>query len=365
MNKFSKIGLCGLTLALAAAFSGCETMIKVDSVQPAKEVADVSKVNVAAIRVKADVKGNLASKNAQCAELVRQLISSRLCKEGFYKVVDGISGTAEGAADIEKMLKDSRHGYVDLMAMEQGNEKVVIDVDLDLTLDAKPVQKEISFTLKTVPYKIQPPKKEGERPTSVQDLKAATAETVKQPVTVYETVATGTMKVKFAAPKDKECPAAYAKTFTVVMPKEDQFDSAQPSALKALAAAVTPAVNGLVSDISPYRKTTEVAIAKGGDDRVATLLEAKDFSEVAIVVDKLDLIKVAVEADYVNLGIAMEALGDFHGAKAAYKKAVDLKPEAKSEAGLAGLKRVEEALAGKKAVKASGAKQNKDTKFSK
>ena len=364
MNKFSKIGLCGLTLALAATFSGCETMIKVDSVQPAKEVADVSKVNVAVVRVKADVKGNLASKNAQCAELVRQLISSRLCKEGFYKVVDGISGTAEGASELEKMLKDSKHGYVDLMAMEQGNEKVVIDVDLDLTLDAKPVQKEMSFTLKTVPYKPQPVK-EGQVPTSVPDPKATTVETVKQPVTVYETVATGTMKVKFAAPKDKECPVAYAKTFTVAMPKEDQFDSAKPSALKALAAAVTPAVNGLVSDISPYRKTSEVAIAKGGDKRVATLLEAKDFNEVAMVVDKLDLIKAAVEADYVNLGIALEALGDFHGAKRAYKKAVDLNPEAKSEAGMVGLKRVEEALAGKKAVKASGAKQNKDTKFSK
>ena len=364
MNKFSKIGLCGLTLALVAALSGCKTAIKVDRVQPAREVADVSKVDVVRIRVKADVKGNLASGNAQCAELVRQLISTRLYKEGFYKVVDRISGDAKGAAELEKMLKGGKHGYVDLMAMGQGSEKVVIDVDLDLTLDAKPVQKEMDFTLKTVPYKVQPVK-EGQMPVSVPVAAATTIQRVKQPVTVFQTVAAGKMKVKFAAPEGKECPAAYAKEFALAMPKEDQFGSAQPSALKALAAAVTPAVNGLVTDISPSRTTTEVEVAEGGDDRVATLLEAKDFSEVAIVVDKLDLINAAVEADYVNLGIAMEALGDFHGAKRAYKKAVDLKPEGKSEAGQAGLRRVETALAGKKAVKASGAKQNKDTKFSK
>ena len=144
---------------------------------------------------------------------------------------------------------------------------------------------------------------------------------------------------------------------------KDRFDAAAPSQLKALAAVVTPAVNGVVADISPYKESRELVAIEGGDKRVVYLLNAKAFPEVVTVVEKLEVIGKANFADFENQGIAFEAMGEFFSARDAYAKAEKSNPE--SLTAKAGSKRVADALAGKKAVKESGAKQNKDTKFSK
>jgi len=363
MKNISKIGIYGLSVGLAAFFVGCASeKIMVDYVMPAKAVTDVSKVNVAAIKVKANVTGNLAGDNKQNAGLVKQLLAMRLYKEGYYQVTDDIWATPEGAAGLEKAIKgkDAGHGYASLAAMGQGTEKVVIDVTLDLALNSKPVKKEIPFTLTTVPYK---PKKDGDVPTSEPDAKGTVVENVKKEVTVYEVVASGTLKAKFVGVNGGECPQKYENTFQIAMPEADRFDSAQPSQLKALAAAVTPAVNGIVGDISPYKESRELVAIDGGDERVVYLLNAKAFPEVVTVVEKLEVTGKANFADFENLGIANEAMGDFFSAKDAYAKAAKANPE--STTAKDGLKRVQDALAGKKSVKESGAKQNKDTKFSK
>ena len=80
--------------------------------------------------------------------------------------------------------------------------------------------------------------------------------------------------------------------------------------MKALAAAVTPAVNGIVADISPYKESRELVAIEGGDERVVYLLNAKAFLEVVTVVEKLDVTGKANFADFENLGIAQEAMGD-------------------------------------------------------
>ena len=363
MKNISKLGIYGVAAGLAAFIVGCGTeKITVDYVMPAKAVTDVSKVNVAAIRVKANVSGNLAGDNKQNAGLVKQLLAMRLYKEGYYQVTDDIWANPKSASELEKVLKakDSGHGYASLGAMGQGTEKVVIDVTLDLALDAKPVKKEIPFTLTTVPYK---PKTVDGVPTSEPDAKATVVENVKKEATVYEVVAKGTLTAKFAGVNGGDSPQKYENTFQISMPEADRFDSAQPSQLKALAAAVTPAVNGIVADISPYKESRELVAIEGGDERVVYLLNAKAFLEVVTVVEKLDVTGKANFADFENLGIAQEAMGDFFSARDSYAKAGKLNPE--SQTAKDGLKRVQDALAGKKAVKSSGAKENKDTKFSK
>ena len=365
MKSISKIGIYGASMGLAAFLAGCATeKITVDYVMPARAVPDVSKVNVAAIKVNANVKGNLAGDSKRNAGLVKQLLAMRLYKEGFYQVTDDIWATPDGANALEKAIKekDTGHGYATLGAMGQGDTKVVIDIALDLSLDAKPVKKEIPFTLQTVPYKAKQVKK-GEVPVSEPDAKGIVVENVKQAVTVYETVAKGTLTVKFVVPDGKDAPQKYENTFHIAMPEADRFDSAKPSQLKALAAAVSPAIDGIVADISPYKESRELEAIDGGDERVVHLLNAKAFPEVVTVVEKLEVSGKANFADFENLGIAFEAMGEFFSARDAYAKAVKANPE--SATAKAGAKRVDDALAGKKAVKASGAKQNKDTKFSK
>jgi len=365
MKSISRIGIYGMSVGLAALFAGCATeKITVDYVMPAKAVADVSKVNVAAIKVNANVTGNLAGDNKRNAGLVKQLLAMRLYKEGFYQVTDDIWATPEGASALEKAIaaKDAGHGYPTLGAMGQNETKVVIDVVLDLALDAKPVKKEMPFVLQTVPYKVKETKK-GEVPISVPDAAGIVVENVKQEVTVYETVAKGTLSARFAGPDGNDAPQKYENTFQIAMPEADRFDSAQPSQLKALAAAVSPAIDGIVADISPYRESRELVAIEGGDERVVYLLNAKAFPEVVTVVERLEVTGKANFADFENLGIAFEAMGEFFSARDAYAKAVKANPE--SATAKAGAKRIEDALSGKKAVKESGAKQNKDTKFSK
>ena len=365
MNTITKIGVYGIVGSAVAFMAGCTTeKITVDYVMPAKAVTDISKVNVAAINVKANVKGALAGDNKRNAGLVKQLLAMRLYKEGFYQVSDDLWNNPEGALELEKMIKekDAGHGYATLAAMGQGTEKVIIDLTLDLELDSKPVQKEMEYTLKTVPYKPKQVKK-GEVPVSEPDLKAVSVEKVKQPVTVYELIAKGTLKAKFKGVNGKDAPAKYERTFTITVPETDKFDTATPSQLKALATVVTPAVNGVVADISPYKESRELVAIEGGDKRVIYLLNAKAFPEVVTVVEKLEVTGKANFADFENQGIAFEAMGEFFSARDAYAKAEKANPE--SVSAKAGSKRVADALAGKKAVKAAGAKQNKDTKFSK
>lgn len=365
MKNITKVGVYGLSFGLAALFVGCASeKIMVDYVMPAAKISDVSKVNVAAIRVKTNVHGNLAGDQKLNAGLVKQLLAMRLYKEGFYKVTDDIWSTPEGADAVHKMIadRDSGHGYASLGAMGQGAEKVVIDLDLDLELASNPVEMAKTFTLTTTPYTKKPGKR-GEGSVSEPNLKAAKVDQVTQKVTVYELVAKGVLKAKFVGVNGNEPPQAYANSFNIAIPEDDRLDAAPPTQLKALALAVTPAINGIVSDISPCRQTRELVAIKGGDDRVVELLNAKAFPEVVTVVERLAVSGKANSADYQNLGIALEAVGELSAAKAAYGVAVKADPE--SVTAKDGLKRVVDALAGKKAVKDSGAKQDKNTKFSK
>ena len=365
MKKTMKLGAYGAAAALMVFCAGCGTeKITIDYVMPAKAIADVSKVNVVSIKSTANVTGNLKGDNAMNAGLMKQLLAMRLYKEGYYQVVDDISGNPDGASALYEALakKDAGHGYASFGAMAQEDVKAILDIDLKLSLDSRPVKKQIPFTLTTLNFKDVDPKKTKGVPASEPDPKATVVEKVQKEVTVYEIVAKGTLTAKFVGPKGKDVPA-YSHTFTVTMPEDARFDSAEPSQLKALAAAITPAINGIVADISPYKESRQVEAIKGGDERVVLLLNAKAFPEVETVVNELGVTGKANFADYENLGIAYEASGNFHSAKDAYKTACKANPE--SQTAQAGLKRVEEALAGKKAVKKSGAKENKDTKFKK
>ena len=362
MKNVSKIGLYGFAVGLSALFIGCASeKVMVDYVMPAKAVADVSKVNVVSIRVKSNVTGNLAGDGGRNAGLVRQLLATRLYKEGFYQVADDIWSNADGALALQQQIleKDSGHGYATFGAMGQGREKAVIDLELDFSLDANPVKKEIPFVLTTVPYKLDP-KKPG---VSYPDPKKATEERVSKMVTVYEVVAKGTLRAKFSGVNGTEAPVAYENTFAVEMPEADRFGSAKPSQLKALAAAVSSAIDGVVADISPYRETRAFEPISGGDKRVTKLLCAKAFPEVVTVVEQLALNGKGTAPDFENLGIAFEAMGELNRARGAYGLAVKANPE--SLTAKAGSKRVAEMLAGKKTVKKSGAEKNRDIQFAK
>ena len=389
MKNLSRIGAYGLMVGAAAIIAGCASeKIMVDYTMPARKVADVSKINVVKINVKADVRGSLAGDNAQNAALVRQLISERLYKSGFYRVTDDIWGVSSGADKTKKLLADSSesgHGYVsfatdggvpadalcpkcgticpDHKDTPQGMKvKAQLDVVVDLELNAVAEKKEIPITLETTPY-VPAKVKDGMPPTSAPNVAAIQKRTEKHPVKYYTTVAKGKITAKISGIDGDKAPVDYSGTFVIGGKDAKPVTSySAPTQLKAFAEAVSPAVLELVADIAPYKVTKELVAIEGGNEDVVTLLEATAFGEVIEVVTELARSGRANFADYENLGIALEASGRFDDAKKAFKKAVKANPE--SATAKAGLKRVEDALSGKAVVAKSG-KANSDTKFSK
>ena len=362
--KAVKFGIYGVIAGAGVLMTGCQTPVIVDYVRPAREVKDVSLVDVISISAKTNVKGDYAGDQTLNAGLVKQLLAERLYDGKFYRVSDDVWSDAAGAGAMSKLIADkgSNHGYSGIVAKGQGDAKVGIDLDLDLELNVVPVNKDMEFTLATTPYTVKPGKK-GAPSTSLPDGKNMVIAKKVESVTVYETVAKGVLKAKFVGVNGKECPMAYAKEIEVKIPEADRFDSAKPTQLKALAAAVTPAIVEVIKDISPYKEQLEIKPVEGGDKRVLTLLRAMAFSEVVDFVTELKLSRKAVSADIENLGLAYEAMGRLYAAKDEYAEAIKINPESKTAP--AALKRVEAALASEQAVEDSNAEKNEETTFDK
>ena len=351
MKKEFSIGLIGLAIGAMMFLAGCSTEIVADYVMPAKAVTDVKAVDVVKIEATADVKGSLAGDAGANAGLLKQLLAMRLCKEGYYRIVDNISGDKDGAAALTEWVRsrDAGHGYSALTAST--DEKAVIKLALDMTLDVRPVTTNKEFRLCTTTYKED---KDGKlKPTVVPQPP------VLKQLKYWETVASGHLVATMICKKESK--KVYEGTFEITIPDADRFEAAKPSQLKAFAAAVSPAIEGIVADISPKREERKLVIVEKGDYRVECLLKNKAFAEIEMVVNELRYNGQVNYSDFTNLGIAREATGDFAGAKLAYKEAIAANPD--SEEAKAGLKRVEDVLAGNKVIKASNAKQNADTKF--
>jgi len=105
-----------------------------------------------------------------------------------------------------------------------------------------------------------------------------------------------------------------------------------------------------------------LAVNDSGNGRAVTLLSACAF------VDAIDAIEGLPEdrresADYENLGIAYEAIGELSQAQHAYAKAVELDSDNGNAAKRMG--RIEEIMAGRDALRNAGLKASDETSFRK
>lgn len=395
MKTITKLGLYGLSAGIAVIMTGCETpTVEADYVLPARKVVDVSKIDVVTLKVKANVKGNMAGDKAMNETLVRQMLSSRLYKGGYYQVMDDLWGDAEGAERIGKLLAkqvDAGHMYSTFYigetipdsekcpncgaactkceSLHKGLEaKAELEVTIDLDLNTKELAEEREFELVTMPY-LPVKVKEGMPPISAPNAIEAKKAKQKVPTKVYKTVALGTVTAKLKGVNGKECPVEYSNTFKLPIVKAEkkagspQSNLACPSQLEAFAEAISPAIAEIVSDISPYTETRKLVVNENGDARIVTLLRAQAFREAVEFVTELARSGKATDADYENMGIALEAMGRFELALKAFKKAAKFNPEKPSATAQAAVVRVEKILAGNKAVEKSGAKKNVGTQF--
>lgn len=353
-----KNGVYGACVAGMILLAGCETEIVADYVMPAREVVNVGKVNVIAIRVNSRVTGNLAGDNNRNAGLLKKLLSKRLYQEGFYQVVDDIWGEPEMASGLAKVMngKNPNHGYGEtFIAGGQRKAKAVLFLELELELNSNPAQYEKTFELVTKPY-VMNPVQPGQVPTSRVNWKAVTTQEVKMPYTMHQVTAKGKLRARFVSRKGTAAPEAYDKSFQITLPQSACTDWERPSQLKVLATALAPVVEAVVADISPVKEQRKLTVSTGGSDRVMLLLKAKAFGDAVAEVEQLDENHAAVAADYENQGVAFEVMGDFVGAKFAYENAVKANPE--SESAKQGARRVAELLRKRRRVNESVRQNN-------
>lgn len=389
MKKLIDVGAYSLMAGLAAMLAGCASeKIMVDYTMPARKVTDVSKIDVLKVNVEANVKGDLAGDKARNAALVRQMISDRLYKTGYFRITDDFWGSDEGADNLAQVLKvaeESGHGYAsyssggNVSASElcpkcgticpdhknkpQGMKvKAQLDVVVDLELNSEAKTTDETFSLATTPW-VQAKIKEGMPPTSAPDLASVQTRTETHSVTKYYTQTKGTITAKISGIDGDDAPVEYENTFDIGGEQPVACDR-QPTQLKAFAAAVAPAVAEIVADIAPGKQTRELVAIEGGDERVVTLLNATAFGEAADFVKELGRAGKAVGPDYENLGLAYEAMGQLEKALKTFKKVLKMNPGKPSATAKAAVARVEKALAGAAAVAASG-QGNTDTKFTK
>ncbi len=385
-----------IVLAAAALSAGCSTPAKVSATYllPARALTDVRSVDVLAIEPVVRLSGNVAEEGdeGRIAGLAQQLLSMQLYRRGFYRTTDSLWGSMDGAAELGSLLVQtgSRHGYATLLA-EPDPAKAVLRIEVDLSYDVRKTTKKQTFELKTVPYVIHRPgdgngaigktasaltgatgtlpglgklaavaqaaaKVESLVPYSLPDSEATTTERVSASWDAWESGGKGRMHVSLVPAGSEE--AVYERDFDLKVPSS--FGASSPTLARVAAAALAPALEEVVLDISPNTEVRQLDLNPAGDSQAVLLLEAGAWTDAIEAIEAIpDEGRTA--ADWENLGVAFEVLGDYRAATDAYEKAVAMDPENPA----IGNKMASAAKAAKfrKDIRASGAKANEDTSF--
>lgn len=367
--------------ALAAAtfglfLAGCASeRITADYTMPAREIADVGAVNLLDIVSVAKLSGNrvVEGDSERAASLVRRDLSSRLYQEGFYQTVDSIWGPdAKGVASLGKYsnFRASRHGYASFASLAD-DATGRLEITLKLGVNASRRQRNEEITLTSVPYVMDERKDEFTVPSS---RPAKSAEWTKQTVSVnydvWQVSGEGTLQAKLFETKTGKI--VYERSFQIAAPDDDS--RCEPTLLRAVAAAIDPAIKEIIADISPHQERRSLDVNPDSHPRVAAFLAAKDFVDTVLEVDRLEndwvtLGKKAPDpyeptfADFANKAVALEALGQYAEAKMAWEKVRQMEPG--YAPAVARVKRIESVLAGKQAIKDSGARKSGDTEYKK
>ena len=377
---------------LAVLLAGCATQkqVSVSYLLPARALDDVHSVDVLSIDPVVRLAGNQAGAgdDARVAGLARQMLSMKLYRGGYYRVVDDIWGSMEGAAAMGPILvqQGSRHGYATLMT-EPAPTKASLRLDIDLSYNVQKTTSRQTFELKTVPYIIHTPgsgngvsdkaanalsgsggggtlstilqaaqKIENLVPYSAPDEEHTTVQRVDSSWESWESGGSGRLVATIVPNGAKE--PVYRREFTLSVPSSFGMDA--PTLLRVAAAALAPALEEIVLDISPNTTVRHLDLNHDGDPRAVLLLEAGALSDAVEILDSIPVEEKSF-GDWENLGVAREIAGDYKGAMGAYEKALVMKPE--DEGLRAKMNSVSKTVMAHKALRSSGAKANADTTF--
>ena len=363
-------------VAVAVFITGCAEHYTAIYTFPPSEVKtdNISAISPLRIQVSGEFSGNVAINKPAVEALLKQQIASRLYQEGTLKTTDLIWGTPYGGDKVADVFAkyDSAHGYARYVGDEF--QCAVLDIKVKARMDNVTTKNTKKYKLYDVPYTR---KDANGVPSSKPNYDNATVREVQVDYDAIGTIGKGTIEATLTDKAGKEL---YKKTFPIEFKqniKEEAKEAEEKSPAKAIGAAfgdafkkasqismgkkkddtgpheapmtanalfermIVQAVEKLIGDISPHQETREIKFNESGCKMGVLLLKAQAVSEAANYLENYGKMK---EADYENLGLAYEILGDYTFAIEAYK-------QGKCEARIKELEALKARMEGKKADK--------------
>ena len=366
---------------LALLVTSCETTkVTASFTMPPQAIAaeNLSKINTLKIVIDAKCMTDGQRQDSTfISGILRERLAEKLYQKGYYNVSDVIWGDMKGAqkAFDNAAVAKSGHGYARFLT-DSHDKVATMKLSFEGNIRSARKRGEKSFTLQEIPYR-QYTDKNGV-PQSEPDYKREPAKDfngnvrrdeagnviyVKVPIVYESTVTAPYDYLEYAADctihaviTDADGNPVYDRTFKASCSDSGDINKhiSRPTDAEIVARMFSDdsVVGALVADISPVKVNRDLVVNEKGDAKAVMLLKANAYSEAFArleeLVEKAEKDGKKDKANYENLGIVYEILGDISGAEYAYQKA-DCK---------AGLKRIAKLKEAKKANK--GAKSMRD-----
>jgi len=320
---------------------GCATeeTITAEYVMPPAMVKDIKAIDTLSIITNTKLSGNAAkeSDTTYANGCLQQSVAARFTEEGFYRSTDIVWGNVDGVSKMSDIIgkKESQHGYA-RFTTDSEFKRANLELTLDVKIDSETVKKNVAFTLKNVPYT---EKKAGSVPIGAPgtpSIKTATGQ-----FDVFAITGTGTLTAMLT---DKSGKVVYQKTFPDLKysyETNEKIHSSLPTNAAVVAKMIIPAVEMMVADLSPHKEKRKLTVNEDGNIKAVVLLKAQAFTEA---ISTLDDSEKKTYADYENLGLAYEIIGEYSAANEAFEEA--LKLENGSRIATDGIARITKVLAG-------------------
>jgi len=354
MKNILTIACGAFAFALVLFSSGCATPVvcSAEFTKPARRIPseDLAKVNTLKILIDSKFGSNIPSlaggQDASFATgVIQENVVASLYKEGYYRVTDVIWGDVNGVNKAYKNahVEGSAHGYPSFFT-DSFQQAALLKISFNANVTATEKTQEETFKLTRMPYEVKTDDKGV--PSSRPKPEQASTHVETAPHDVLQIEGKGTISFELT---DAEGNLVYQNTFPLAYNSEN--DGSCPTNAKIVENMTAGAIQTFVADISPVKVHNKVPVNMNGNKEAILLLGAGAYSEAIECLEKLPADKIK-PADYENLGIAFEVIGNMLDAKTNYEKA-------NCSAGLA---RIAEMKAAKKDLK-KAEKTNEGTSF--
>ena len=276
------LSLC--ILALAGCQGGAaKREVYAEYIVPPRVVADVSslermRIDAPKVAVNGSYPGKPQELSVLFEESLRERLDAKISRERFFEVADEIYDNDQGLTRIRQIMLDSRHGY-DVKPAGAGK-SALIKARAEVSLVRQEGVDTIATQLVTLPYVVQYADDKWRTPYAAANYGAQQTRTVTSKVPFIVVRAKANLTVAVLDTKGRK---VYERGFKDLSYEKkvggDAEAAAEPTVIEIVASLFDAPLRDVVADISPHKVTRAVAVNSGGDATAIALIRATAFSE--------------------------------------------------------------------------------------